>query len=186
MFRKVLIANRGAIACRIIRTLRRMSVVIVAVYSVAARHLPHVRAADEAVEIVLAAAAQSYLSVRKRAARRRRAHRRGGDPPRLRVSQRERRTQPKPARRCGIVFVCPTPAHLRFRIEAHGARDRGAGRRAAAAGHGVAHRRGRGGGEGASHRLSGDAEEYGGRRRYRNALAAPRRNCCRRSKPSNA
>lgn len=63
MFRKVLIANRGAIASRIIRTLRRMDVRSIAVYSEADRHSPHVRQADEAVFIGPPPPAQSYLSI---------------------------------------------------------------------------------------------------------------------------
>src|SRR5580700_8882610 len=63
MFRRVLIANRGAIACRVIRTLRKMGVGSVAVYSEADRHSLHVEQADETVCIGPPPAAQSYLSI---------------------------------------------------------------------------------------------------------------------------
>jgi len=63
MFRKVLVANRGAIACRIIRTLRNMDIRSVAVYSEADRHSLHVQQADEALLIGPPPAAQSYLSI---------------------------------------------------------------------------------------------------------------------------
>jgi urea carboxylase len=63
MFAKVLIANRGAIACRIIRTLRSMGVGSVAVFSDADAGSLHVSQADEAVRIGPAPAAESYLDV---------------------------------------------------------------------------------------------------------------------------
>jgi len=61
MFKKVLIANRGAIACRIIRTLRRMGIASVAIFSDADAGSRHVAQADEAVRIGPAPATESYL-----------------------------------------------------------------------------------------------------------------------------
>jgi urea carboxylase len=61
MFDKVLIANRGAIACRIVRTLQRMGIGSVAVYSEADQHSLHVTAADEAVLLGPSAPSESYL-----------------------------------------------------------------------------------------------------------------------------
>jgi len=63
MFRKILIANRGEIACRIIRTARRMGITTVAVHSDADRDALHVAMADEAVRIGPAEAAKSYLNI---------------------------------------------------------------------------------------------------------------------------
>ena len=61
MFSKILIANRGEIACRVIRTAKRMGIKTVAVYSDADARAPHVRMADEAVRLGPAPAAESYL-----------------------------------------------------------------------------------------------------------------------------
>src|SRR5208282_663904 len=63
MFNKILIANRGEIACRIIRTAKKMGIATVAVYSDADKGALHVRMADEAIHIGPAASAQSYLRI---------------------------------------------------------------------------------------------------------------------------
>jgi len=61
MFSKILIANRGEIACRVIRTARRMGIKTVAVYSDADARAPHVKLADEAVRLGPPPASESYL-----------------------------------------------------------------------------------------------------------------------------
>jgi urea carboxylase len=65
MFTKVVIANRGEIACRIIRTLKKMGIASVAIYSEADAGARHVLDADEAVCVGSAPAAESYLNVQK-------------------------------------------------------------------------------------------------------------------------
>ena len=61
MFKKILIANRGEIACRVIKTARRMGIKTVAVYSEADKDARHVELADEAVLIGPAPSRESYL-----------------------------------------------------------------------------------------------------------------------------
>jgi propionyl-CoA carboxylase alpha chain len=65
MFDKILIANRGEIACRVIKTARKMGIKTVAVYSDADRNALHVQMADEAVHIGPSPAAQSYIVIDK-------------------------------------------------------------------------------------------------------------------------
>jgi propionyl-CoA carboxylase alpha chain len=62
MFSKILIANRGEIACRVIRTARKMGIATVAVYSDADARAPHVKMADESVRLGPAPASESYLN----------------------------------------------------------------------------------------------------------------------------
>jgi len=64
--KKILIANRGEIACRVIKTARKMGISTVAVYSDADRKALHVRMADEAVHIGPSPAIESYLGLAKK------------------------------------------------------------------------------------------------------------------------
>ena len=63
MFKKILIANRGEIACRVIRTAKKLGIATVAVYSDADRDALHVKMADEAVHIGPAPSSQSYIVI---------------------------------------------------------------------------------------------------------------------------
>ena len=65
MFKKILIANRGEIACRVIKTARKMGIQTVAIYSDADRNALHVKMADEAVHIGPPPANQSYIVIDK-------------------------------------------------------------------------------------------------------------------------
>ena len=65
MFSKILIANRGEIACRVIRSARAMGIATVAVYSEADANALHVEMADEAIAIGPAPAAESYLVIER-------------------------------------------------------------------------------------------------------------------------
>ena len=65
MFKKILIANRGEIACRVIKSARKMGIKTVAVYSEADKDAKHVELADEAVCIGPPPSKESYLSADK-------------------------------------------------------------------------------------------------------------------------
>src|SRR3979411_2324925 len=111
MFEKVLIANRGAIACRIVRTLRRMGIGSVAVYSEADRHSLHVTAAGEAVFLGPSAPAESYLRQEKLIEAARAAGAGAIHPGYGFLS--ESAAFAAACEAAGIAFIGPTPAQIR-------------------------------------------------------------------------
>ena len=107
MFDKILIANRGEIACRIIKTARRLGIRTVAVFSEADRDALHVAVADEAVCIGPAPAAQSYLAIDNLLAACRQTGAEAVHPGYGFLSEREAFAQALAA--AGIVFIGPNP-----------------------------------------------------------------------------
>jgi propionyl-CoA carboxylase alpha chain len=105
MFKRILIANRGEIACRIIKTARRMGISTVAVYSDADRDALHVEMADEAVHIGPPAAAESYLKMQAIVEACRKTGAEAAHPGYGFLSERE--AFPRALEKAGIVFIGP-------------------------------------------------------------------------------
>ncbi|MGZ5836415.1 MAG: acetyl-CoA carboxylase biotin carboxylase subunit [Xanthobacteraceae bacterium] len=110
MFKRILIANRGEIACRIIKTARRMGIETVAVYSDADREALHVEMADHAVHIGPAPAAESYLVIDKIVAACKSSGAQAVHPGYGFLSEREAFATALAA--AGIVFIGPNPAAI--------------------------------------------------------------------------
>ncbi|MGB8182145.1 MAG: biotin carboxylase N-terminal domain-containing protein, partial [Stellaceae bacterium] len=110
MFKKILIANRGEIACRIMRTAKRMGIATVAVYSEADADARHVREADEAIAIGPAPSAQSYLDVKKIVAACRATGAQVVHPGYGFLS--ENPALPRALAKAGITFIGPDPAAI--------------------------------------------------------------------------
>jgi propionyl-CoA carboxylase alpha chain len=107
MFKKILIANRGEIACRVIKTARKMGIKTVAVYSEADARALHVDMADEAVHIGAAAAVESYLVIEKIIEACKRTGAEAVHPGYGFLS--ERSAFPKALAAAGITFIGPNP-----------------------------------------------------------------------------
>jgi propionyl-CoA carboxylase alpha chain len=110
MFKRILIANRGEIACRVIKTARRMGIATVAVYSEADRDALHVEMADEAILIGPPAAAESYLVIEKIVEACRKTHAEAVHPGYGFLSERE--AFPRALAAAGIVFIGPNPGAI--------------------------------------------------------------------------
>src|ERR1700694_1210225 len=107
MFTKILIANRGEIACRVIKTARKMGIKTVAVYSDADRDSLHVELADEAVHIGPPPAAQSYLLIDKIVEACKATGAQAVHPGYGFLSERE--AFPVALEKAGVVFIGPNP-----------------------------------------------------------------------------
>ncbi|KAB2942846.1 MAG: acetyl/propionyl/methylcrotonyl-CoA carboxylase subunit alpha [Hyphomicrobium sp.] len=107
MFKKILIANRGEIACRVIKTARKMGIKTVAVYSDADRDALHVEMADEAVHLGPPPAAQSYLLIDKIVEACKQTGAEAVHPGYGFLSERE--AFPIALQEAGIVFIGPNP-----------------------------------------------------------------------------
>ena len=107
MFKRILIANRGEIACRVIKTARAMGIETVAVYSEADRDALHVEMADQAVAIGPPAAAESYLVIDKIVEACRKTGAEAVHPGYGFLSERE--AFPRALEKVGIVFIGPNP-----------------------------------------------------------------------------
>jgi 3-methylcrotonyl-CoA carboxylase alpha subunit len=111
MFNKILIANRGEIACRVIETARRLGVRTVAVYSDADRHARHVAMADQAVHIGPAPARESYLVADRLVAAAKASGAQGVHPGYGFLSENAGFAEACAA--AGITFIGPTPSAIR-------------------------------------------------------------------------
>jgi propionyl-CoA carboxylase alpha chain len=110
MFKRILIANRGEIACRVIKTARRMGIETVAVYSEADRDALHVEMADHAVLIGPPPAAESYLVIEKIVEACRKTGAQAVHPGYGFLSERE--AFPRALAKAGIVFIGPNPGAI--------------------------------------------------------------------------
>src|SRR6201993_961451 len=110
MFKRILIANRGEIACRVIKTARRMGIETVAIYSEADRDALHVEMADEALLIGPPPAAESYLSIEKIVEPCRKSGAQAVHPGYGFLSERE--AFARALAEAGIVFIGPNPAAI--------------------------------------------------------------------------
>src|SRR6201998_3691183 len=110
MFKRILIANRGEIACRIIKTARRMGIETVAVYSEADRDALHVKVASEGLRIGPPGAAESYLVMEKIVEACRKTGAQAVHPGYGFLSERE--SFPRALQASGIVFIGPNPGAI--------------------------------------------------------------------------